>query len=225
MDKIIVIIDDEKDIVELISIHLTKSGYKSKGFYDAHTFLSYLTNNLPDLIILDLMLPDIDGLELCKMLKSNSRTTHVPIIMLTAKSEEVDKVLGLELGADDYVTKPFSPRELIARVKAVLRREKREPAHYIKIGDELLIDMDKYEVFVNDRKINLTTTEFKILKLLSEHKGWVYSREKIMDYLWGEEKAILDRTIDVHIKNLREKLGTAGKYVINVRGIGYKIQE
>jgi len=196
-----------------------------KEFYDAHSFIAYLEIDLPDLVILDLMLPDVDGLEICKRMRSNSRTEGIPIIMLTARAEEVDKVIGLELGADDYVTKPFSPRELIARVKAVLRRGRKAASNLIKIGAELIIDLNKYEVLLQGKRIELTTTEFRILKLLAERKGWVYSRNQIMDYLWGEEKAVLDRTIDVHIKNLRTKLGAAGKYIINVRGIGYKIEE
>jgi len=225
MNEIIAIIDDEEDIVELLSMNLKKHGFRVKGFYNAHSFFAYLAKDIPDLVILDLMLPDTDGLEVCKSLRNNNRTEGIPIIMLTAKAEEVDKVVGLELGADDYITKPFSLRELIARIKAVLRRKKKLVANLLKVGDELIIDLNKYEVLVGGVRIDLTTTEFRILKLLSEHKGWVYSRNKIMHYLWGEEKAILDRTIDVHIKNLREKLGSAGKYIVNVRGIGYKIQE
>lgn len=225
MKEVIAIIDDEADIVELVSINLRKSGYRTKEFYEANNFFAYLAKDIPDLVILDLMLPDTDGLEICKRLRDDNRTMHIPIIMLTAKNEEVDKIIGLELGADDYITKPFSPRELVARVKVILRRQQKEISKIIKIGNELLIDLNRYEVVVNNEKVDLTTTEFKILKLLSEHKGWVYSRNKIMDYLWGEEKAVLDRTIDVHIKNLREKLGLAGKYIINVRGVGYKLQE
>jgi two-component system phosphate regulon response regulator PhoB/two-component system alkaline phosphatase synthesis response regulator PhoP len=224
-NRTIAIIDDEVDIVELVSVNLKKYGFKVKEFYDAHSFIAYLEIDLPDLVILDLMLPDVDGLEICKRMRSNSRTEGIPIIMLTARAEEVDKVIGLELGADDYVTKPFSPRELIARVKAVLRRGRKAASNLIKIGAELIIDLNKYEVLLQGKRIELTTTEFRILKLLAERKGWVYSRNQIMDYLWGEEKAVLDRTIDVHIKNLRTKLGAAGKYIINVRGIGYKIEE
>lgn len=225
MKEVITIIDDETDIVELVSINLRKNGYRTKEFYEANSFFAYLAKDIPDLVILDLMLPDTDGLEICKRLRDDNRTMHIPIIMLTARNEEVDKIIGLELGADDYITKPFSPRELVARVKAILRRQQKEITKVIKIGDKLLIDLNRYEVIVNNEKVELTTTEFKILKMLSEHKGWVYSRNKIMDYLWGEEKAVLDRTIDVHIKNIREKLGPAGKYIINVRGVGYKLQE
>lgn len=225
MNELIAIIDDEADIVELISLHLKKNGFRVKEFYDAHSFFSFLDLRLPNLIILDLMLPDIDGFEICKKLRNDQRTSLIPIVMLTAKVEEVDKILGLELGADDYITKPFSPRELIARIRAILRRKQDKTCNIIKIGDDLVIDLNKYEVFVDNKKMDLTITEFRILKLLCEHKGWVYSRSKILDYLWGEEKAIIDRTIDVHMKNLRGKLGKAGRYIVSIRGVGYKIQE
>lgn len=227
MKKVIAVIDDEPDILELVSLHLEKSGFKTDKFLDAESFFRYLRSNTPDLIILDLMLPDADGVEICKYLKGEKEFASIPIIMLTAKAEEADKVLGLEIGADDYVTKPFSPRELIARVKAVLRRRKLDEKEneIIKIKDILKIDIKKFAVYVNDKKVELTPTEFKILKCLAEKKGWVFSREKILDYLWGEERAVLDRTIDVHIKNLREKLGKAGKFIKNVRGVGYKIEE
>jgi DNA-binding response OmpR family regulator len=225
MNELIAIIDDEVDITELVSLHLKKNGFRTKEFNDAHSLFTYLSHTVPDLIILDLMLPDMDGLEICKHLRKESSTAQIPIIMLTAKSDETDKIIGLELGADDYVTKPFSPKELIARVKAVLRRKQKDTTNKITIGNILHIDLQKYEVSVENKKIDLTTTEFRILKLLAERKGWVYSRDKILDYLWGDEKAVLDRTIDVHVKNLREKLGTAGKYIVNVRGIGYKLKE
>ncbi|OGF68080.1 MAG: two-component system response regulator [Candidatus Fischerbacteria bacterium RBG_13_37_8] len=225
MNELIAIVDDEVDITDLVSLHLKKNGFRSKEFNDAHSLFTYLAHTMPDLVILDLMLPDMDGLEICKRLRKESSTTQIPIIILTAKSDDTDKIIGLELGADDYVTKPFSPKELIARVKAVLRRKQNEVIHKITIGNILHIDLRKYEVTIKNTKIELTTTEFRILKLLAERKGWVYSRDKILDYLWGDEKAVLDRTIDVHVKNLREKLGTAGKFIVNVRGIGYKIQE
>lgn len=226
MKELIAIIDDEPDILELVSIHLKKSGFKVKEFLDADSFLKSLSNQTPDLIILDLMLPDADGLDICKYLKKEDKFSSIPIIMLTAKVDETDRILGLELGADDYVTKPFSPRELVARVKAVLRRnQQKQKSKKIKIGNVLVIDSERYEVFVNNKKINLTVTEFRILQCLAERKGKALTRDQILDYLWGEEKAVLDRTIDVHIKHLREKLGKSGKLIKNIRGIGYKIEE
>jgi two-component system phosphate regulon response regulator PhoB/two-component system alkaline phosphatase synthesis response regulator PhoP len=219
----IVIVDDEPDILELVILNLKKAGFKAVGFENAEDFYNHLKDNIPELIILDLMLPDADGYEICKNLKKNDEYSNIPIIMLTARADEMDKVLGLELGADDYVTKPFSPRELIARVKAILRRDtKIEKNDYIKIGDFLKIDLQKYEVLVNETKVELTSTEFKILKLLANRKGWVFSREQILNSLGVQDKGVLDRTVDVHIKNLREKLGEVGKYIKNIRGIGYK---
>ncbi len=225
MKKSIAIVDDEPDIVELITYHLKKENFKVNEFYDGESLLSYIENYIPDLIILDLMLPEIDGLEICRILKKENRTSLIPIIMLTAKGTEIDKVVGLELGADDYIVKPFSPRELVARVKAVLRRGScKEETSLIQIGKILEIDLQKFEVSVENIKIDLTSTEFKVLKLLTKNIGWVYSRNQILDYLWGNEKIVLDRTIDVHIKNLREKLGKAGKFIKNIRSIGYKIE-
>jgi len=225
MNELIAVIDDEPDILELVSLHLTKVNFKVKGFLNTEGFFKFLSSKIPDLIILDLMLPDSDGIEICKYLKSKEDFKFIPVIMLTARATETDKVLGLELGADDYVTKPFSPRELVARVKAVLRRKTQESGKKIKIGDILLIDLNKFEVFVENKKIDLTPTEFRILKILASKKGWVFTRDQILNHLWGQEKAILDRTIDVHIKNLREKLGKAAKFIKNVRGIGYKVEE
>ncbi len=224
--KLIAVVDDERDILELLSLHLKKAGYNTKEFLDPRDFLRFIEKHPPQLIILDIMLPNTDGYEICKCLKSNDKFSSIPVIMLTSKGEEVDKLLGLELGADDYVTKPFSPRELVARVKAVLRRQEiKDKTKKREVGGMILIDLEKYEVFIEGKKINLTTTEFKILEILSAKKGMVYSRDKLLDELWGQEKAVIDRTIDVHIKNLREKLGKAGKFIKNIRGIGYKIEE
>jgi two-component system phosphate regulon response regulator PhoB/two-component system alkaline phosphatase synthesis response regulator PhoP len=225
MSKLIAIIDDEPDIVELVSLNLQKAGFSARGFANSESFLSFLNKQTPDLIILDLMLPDADGMEICKYLKKKDEWAAIPIIMLTAKAEETDKILGLELGADDYVTKPFSPRELVARVKVALRKQASpKTTAQITIGEDLLIDLEKYEVVADGKKIDLTSTEFKILQLLATNKGWVFTRDKILDYLWGKEKAVLDRTVDVHVKNLREKLGPTGQYIKNVRSIGYKLE-
>ncbi|MGB9641580.1 MAG: response regulator transcription factor [Candidatus Ratteibacteria bacterium] len=222
--KTVYIVEDEKDVSNLVALHLRKSGFIAIEFQSSHQFFNFLKNQIPDLVILDLMLPDADGFEICKYLKSNPDYQTIPIIILTARSDESDKILGLELGADDYVTKPFSPKELVARVRSVLRR------HTVKeetlaVGDILKVDLKKYEVRIKNKKICLTTTEFNILKILLSKKGWVLTREKILELLWHGEKAVIDRTIDVHIKKLREKLGEAGKFIKNVRGVGYKIEE
>jgi DNA-binding response OmpR family regulator len=221
--KKVYILEDEKDIAELVSINLQKAGFKTKEFLRADRFFNSLKEEIPDLLILDLMLPDMDGLEVCKLLRKSEKYSQLPIIMLTAKAEELDKIIGLELGADDYVTKPFSPRELVARVKAVIRRENIEPqTQKFKVNDNFEIDFQKYEVRINGEKAELTTTEFKILKLLVSKKGWVFSRNQILDYIDSNDKGVLDRTVDVHIKNLREKLKDSAKLIKNIRGIGYK---
>jgi len=224
--KTVFIIEDERDISELIALHFRKSGFIVVEFSKGNDFLDFLKKKKPDLIILDLMLPDIDGIEICKYMKSEILFRSVPIIILTAKSEESDKIIGLELGADDYITKPFSPRELVARVKNILKRyDSSQERKTYEIGKVLPVDLEKYEVYVKNKKVHLTTTEFNILKILLSKKGWVFPREKILDTLWQGEKAVIDRTIDVHIKKLREKLGEAGKFIKNVRGVGYKIIE
>lgn len=225
-DSVIALIEDESDIQDLVTLHLQKHNFKVRAFFDVSSFYRYLNTELPDLIILDLMLPDADGMEVCKFLKNNENYKHIPIIILTARSDEMEKVLGLELGADDYVTKPFSPRELVARVKAVLRRERKEETpNVIIFGNILKVDLQRFEVFVENQKVELTPSEFKILTLLLKRKGWVFSRDSILEELGSSEKGVLDRTVDVHIKNLREKLGPAGSFIKNVRGVGYKITE
>jgi len=186
-----------------------------------------MREQLPSAVILDLMLPDADGLEICKYLKNSSEYRDIPVIILTAKSEETDRIVGLELGADDYISKPFSPRELVARVKTVLRRYQYPAKNNDTetIGKIMTINTNRHEVIVKGETINLTTTEFNILKILLSKKGWVFTRENLLTQLWQGEKAVIDRTIDVHVKNLRKKLGEAGKFIVNVRGIGYKIEE
>jgi len=229
MRELIAIVDDEEDIVELVSVHLKKNKYRTMEFYDAKSFMDSIKMQKPDLIILDLMLPDMDGIDICKYIKSHKDYKKIPVIMLTAKQDEMDKVIGLEIGADDYMTKPFSTRELIARVKAVLRRWEdiiptKDDEKILKIDNLITIDLQRHEVFDKDNnKIILTTTEFNLLVILTEKRGWVFSREKLLNNLWGEEKYVIDRTIDVHIKNLREKLGRAGRLIKNIRGVGYKL--
>jgi DNA-binding response OmpR family regulator len=226
-DKVVAIVDDEEDIVNLVSHHVKREGYKVKEFHNGRDFLLFLESIVPDLVILDIMLPGIDGLEICRMLKNRSRTSSIPIIMLTAKASEADVVVGLEIGADDYIVKPFSPREMVARVKSLLRRvntkEAKEPK--LEIGP-ISLDSERYEVTVNGKRIDLTTTEFKILEVLIEKTGSVFTRDQLLKKkrLWGDDKLVYDRTIDVHIKNLREKLGKAGNMIKTIRGIGYKLE-
>jgi DNA-binding response OmpR family regulator len=219
-------VEDEPDILELILINLRKSGYKAKGFQNGTQLISQIKTSEPDLIILDIMLPDMDGIEICKYIKNDKSTSHIPIIFLTAKTDLTDKVLGLELGADDYITKPFSISELLARVKVILRRaDNSVKSKQISFADILVIDFEKYEVFVKGNSIKLTATEFKILQQLASRRGWVFTREQILDNLGYGSQGVIDRTIDVHIKNLRDKLADAASLIKNVRGIGYKIDE
>ena len=227
MKKPIAIVEDEPDIVELMTIHLEKAGFPVRSFSNGSEFLRFIKKTTPALVVLDLMLPDIDGLEICKIMRKREDLAAVPVIMVTAKGEEMDKVLGLELGADDYMTKPFSPKELAARVRAVLRRQgpSEQASKLVEIGGTLTIDLTKYEVTLGGSRIELTSTEFKILELLSSKKGWVFSREKILAYLWGDEKDVIDRTVDVHIRHLREKLGDAAQFIKNIRSVGYKLEE
>ncbi len=226
MNELIAVVDDEPDILELVSVHLKKNRFRVREFPDAESFYRFLHSEVPDLVILDLMLPDADGFEVCKYLRKTDKLAAVPIIMLTARVGETDKILGLELGADDYVTKPFSPSELVARVKAVLRRRepRKEAVERIDIEGIISLDLQRHEVAVKGKKVELTSTEFRILQLLASKQGWVFSRDKILDFLWGNEKTVVDRTVDVHIKHLREKLGTAAKLVKNIRGVGYKLE-
>jgi two-component system phosphate regulon response regulator PhoB/two-component system alkaline phosphatase synthesis response regulator PhoP len=226
LSRLIAVVDDEPDIRELVALHLKRAGFSVRTFPDAGQFQKSLAGTVPDLVVLDLMLPDADGIDVCKDLKRDARTAHVPVVMLTARGDELDRVLGLEIGADDYITKPFSPKELVARVKAVLRRHGRqETSESLELADGVVMDLNRYEVTARGRKLDLTTTEFKLLRILAERRGWVFSRDEILNRLWGEEKSVLDRTIDVHITNLRKKLGKAGSLIENVRGVGYKLRD
>lgn len=228
MEKVVAIVDDEKDILDLVSHHLKREGFRVKEFLNGKDFLMFVDSVVPDLTLLDIMLPGIDGLEICRMLKNKGKTSNMPIIMLTAKGTEADVVVGLELGADDYVVKPFSPRELIARVKSVMRRyaNKHNDDDIIKVGP-VTINTQRYEVHVDSKKVELTTTEFKILECLAEGRGRVFTRDQLLKKkrLWGDDKLVYDRTIDVHVKNLRDKLGPAGHMIRTVRSIGYKLEE
>ena len=225
MKEKILIVDDEKDIVKMLDYNLKKEGYRTISCYNAEDALDLVASQHPDLIILDLMLPGMDGLEVCKTLKKEEKSARIPIIMLTAKTQEADKIVGLELGADDYITKPFSPRELVARIKAVLRRtqEKQELAEVVKIGD-LKIDFSKILVYLKNKTIELTAKEFELLKTLIKVKGRVLSRDYLLDTIWGFDHAIeiQTRTVDVHIRTLRKKLKNEAKRIITVKNYGYR---
>lgn len=222
----VLVIDDEKDLVELVRYNLEKEGFTVLEARDGESGFKVAVEHKPDVIVLDLMLPELDGLELCRMLRAETRTSRIPVIMLTAKSSEFDRVVGLELGADDYVTKPFSPRELVARVKAILRRTSAQEQlpDLIRRGD-LTVDLDRHEVSCKDRRVVLTATEFRLLKLVASRPGRVWSRSELIDGALGTEVAVLDRTIDVHVMALRRKLGTCGESIETIRGFGYRFRE
>jgi two-component system phosphate regulon response regulator PhoB len=226
-DNKILVVDDEEDILELVRYNLAREGYRVVCAATGEQALNKAGSEPFDLIVLDLMLPGIDGLEVAKRLKSKPETRHIPIIMLTAKGEEADIVTGLELGADDYVTKPFSPRILVARVKAVIRRnlqEQLDDSSIIQIY-ELEIDPGKRKVLAEGSHVELTFTEFQILYLLVRRPGWVFTRFKIVDSIRGDDYPVTDRSVDVQIVGLRKKLGPYGKYIETVRGVGYRFKE
>ncbi len=225
--KKILAVDDEGDILELVQFNLIKEGYQILCAQSGNEALKLANSHLPDLILLDLMLPDIDGLEITKILKGDPKTQDIPIVMLTAKGEEADIVTGLELGADDYITKPFSPRVLIARIRAVLRRKTKEQpddALHTKIHN-ITIHPGRREVLVEGKPVPLTFTEFSILGFLARRPGWVFTRYQIVDAVRGDDYPVTDRSVDVQIVGLRKKLGPAGKYIETVRGVGYRFQE
>ena len=224
----ILIIDDEKDLVELVRYNLVeKEGYDVISANDGPSGLEIAQKHKVDLIVLDLMMPGMDGLEVCRRLRADARTSRVPLIMLTAKATEADRIVGLELGADDYITKPFSPRELVARVKAILRRTaaQADPTDIVRHGD-LSIDLTRHEVTVGGKPIALTATEFRILHFLATKPGRVLSRDDIIDAALGRDANVFDRTIDVHITAIRRKLGSTGaERIETVRGFGYKFRD
>jgi two-component system alkaline phosphatase synthesis response regulator PhoP len=223
----ILVVEDEEDILELVRFNLSREGYSVMGAASGEEAWRLASSELPDLIVLDLMLPGIDGLEVTKIIRNDSRTRDIPIIMLTAKGEEADIVTGLELGADDYITKPFSPRILVARVRAVLRRKVKETAEessVLKIHD-LVIHPGRHEVLVEGKPVELTFTEFGILGYLARRPGWVFTRSQIVDAVRGDDYFVTDRAVDVQIVGLRKKLGPAGKYIETVRGVGYRFKE
>ncbi len=223
----VLVVDDEKDILELIRYNLEKEGYSTHCTATGEDGLKAAAGLKPDIIVLDLMLPGLDGLEVCKKLKQDEKTRRIPVIMLTAKTEDTDIVSGLELGADDYLTKPFSPRVLIARLRAVLRRGNETTDELteqrLRIGD-ILIDVSRHEVRCKDEHVELSATEFAILEFLARNPGWVFSRNKIINAVRGKDYPVTERSVDVQILGLRKKLGAMGDYIQTVRGVGYRLK-
>ena len=223
----VLVVDDEEDILELVKYNLAKEGFLIECAATGEEALAAARTKRPDLVVLDLMLPGIDGLEVCRRLKKDPKTEGLPVVMLTAKGEEADVVTGLELGADDYVTKPFSPRVLTARVRAVLRR-KSKPApdeSSMLAVEDITIDPGRHEVLVKGKAVDLTLTEFRILHHLARRPGWVFTRWQIVEAARGTDAAVTDRSVDVHIVSLRRKLGTLGERIETVRGVGYRFRE
>lgn len=221
----ILIIEDDRDIVEMLEYNLQEEGYDTISALNGEQGIKLAEKEQPDLIILDIMLPVMDGFEVCRTLKNNDRAAYIPIIILSAKSQETDKVVGLELGADDYVTKPFSPRELIARTRAILRRGREEQIDDIIQRGKIIIDRTRHKVTVAKKEISLTSTEFKLLEFMARRPGAVFSRARILDAVAGQDTIACDRTVDAHIKSLRHKLGSAKEYIETIRGAGYRFKE
>lgn len=228
MDAKILIVEDERDIVDLLRYNLQKAGFKTDYVWNGADALQRACDNAPDLILLDLMLPEVDGLIVCRLLKNDPRTKNIPIVMVTAKTEERDRVKGLEFGADDYIVKPFSPREVVLRVSAVLRRlqsgKQAESPQQIETHG-LTIDMDKHQVLTESGAIALTATEFKLITLFARSPGRVFTRDVLMDVVWGQDYYGIYRTVDTHVSRLRRKLREFGKYIETVHGVGYRFKE
>src|SRR6266478_7416838 len=219
----VLIIEDERDVVDLLALNLRKAGFATSSTTDGAAGLHKARREKPSLIILDLMLPKMPGLEICKILKSDPGTRQIPIMMLTAKAEEIDRIVGLEFGADDYVTKPFSPREVVLRIRGILRRGERADES-LKAGP-ISIDPARHQVRVNGKQVNLTSLEFKLLRTLMQRRGRVQDRDRLLNEVWGYESVIDTRTVDTHVRRLREKLGKAGDAIETVRGFGYRVRE
>jgi len=228
--KRILVVDDEPDIGELLKYNLEQEGYDVLLLTQGERVVPSLEKDVVDLVILDLMLPGISGMDLCRQLKRNPKLENIPIIILSAKSSETDKIVGLEMGADDYITKPFSPREAVARVKAVLRRtedrERKDSSSKESFDFEgLRMDVSRHEVYLDEQEVKLTNTEFKILQCLLERPGHVFNRQQLIDFALGKDVSVVDRTIDVHITNLRKKLGARGSQIESIRGVGYRLKQ
>ena len=223
----VLVVEDEEDIMEVIRFNLEKEGYEVNQALSGEKALQVIENNLPSLILLDLMLPGINGLDLCRIFKQNDRTKAIPVIMLTAKSEDADIVAGLEMGAEDYITKPFSPRVLVARVRTIFRRREsgvKDDSSVIQV-EGMQIHPGRHEVTMGDNVVDLTPSEFRILHYLARRPGWVYSRDQIIDAIRGHGYVVTDRAIDVQVVGLRKKLGDYGKLIETVRGIGYRFRD
>jgi DNA-binding response OmpR family regulator len=224
----ILVVDDEEDLLELVRYNLSKEGFAVRCVAGGEEAIAEAKSYLPDVILLDLMLPEIDGLVVCKTLKAHPLTQHIPIVMLTAKTEEADVVSGLELGADDYVTKPFSPRVLLARIRAVLRRKSQQSLDddpsTIKVH-EMVIHPGRHEVLLAGQAVELTFTEFRLLQFLARKPGWAFSRSQIVDAVKGEDYPVTERSVDVQVAGLRKKMGVLGSYIETVRGVGYRFKE
>ena len=226
MNPTILVIEDERDILNLLSLYLRKEGYTVQLASDGLSGLQWARNHHPNLIILDLMLPEMDGLEVCKRLRSLPETTQVPILMLTAKTEESDKIVGLELGADDYVSKPFSPKELVARVKALLRRSKHQEAPSTSyVYSKLILDVTRHEVKIDEKEIHLTAKEFGLLTQFLKNKGRVLTRDVLLNNVWDYTTDVTTRTVDVHVRRLREKIPLLNNAIVTVQSYGYKLRD
>ena len=228
MPSKVLIVEDDPDIIDILSYNLKQADLKVTSVPDGSSALAEVKRRLPDLILLDLMLPKVDGLEVFRLLKSEPETKNVPIIMITAKGEEVDRIVGLELGADDYITKPFSPREVVLRVRSVLKRSVADFQKEITAKIEangVIIDIDRRQVNYKGKSINLTATEFDLLSILAKTPGRVFTRNLLMDLVWGQDYYGVDRTVDTHMSRLRRKLGGGGKNLQTIHGIGYRFKE
>ena len=221
----ILIIEDESDVADLLTLNLRKAGFRISTAADGASGLQKARDDRPDFIVLDLMLPKMLGLEVCRILKSDTATRHIPILMLTAKAEEIDRIVGLEFGADDYVTKPFSPREVVLRIRAILRRAEGGAEDERLSADSIVIDPARHEVSVHGKRVNLTSLEFKLLRTLMQRRGRVQARDRLLNDVWGYESVIDTRTVDTHVRRLRKKLGKAADAIESVRGFGYRLRE
>lgn len=221
----ILIVEDERDVVDLLSLNLRKAGFAVSTAMDGAAGLQKARKEKPDFVILDLMLPKMPGLEICKVLKTDAATRQIPIMMLTAKAEEIDRIVGLEFGADDYVTKPFSPREVMLRIRAILRRAEGAEEDERLAAGSIVIDPARHQVSIAGKRIDLTSLEFKLLRTLVQRRGRVQTRDRLLNDVWGYESIIDTRTVDTHVRRLRKKLGKAADAIESVRGFGYRLRE